>query len=300
MEEKAIEVKNLTKKFKKVIAVKNASFDVEYGELFAFLGPNGAGKSTTIRILTTLAVPTSGEVHVAGYNVIKDGEKVRKKIGLVADKMILYDRLTAYENVEFFAKLYGLAPAEIKKRANELFEILEISEWRNEYVSKFSTGMKQKINIIRALIPQPDILFLDEPTLGLDPHTTVSLRNFIKHLNKDMGKTIVLTTHDLHEVEMLADTIAIINKGEIVTKDSKNNIKEYFHENLQVEVEFENTEEAKLLTLEPLEIQGTRLTYQVDNLNEFLKEIDNKNIKLKHIKTIEPSLEDIFVKITSN
>lgn len=300
MEEKAIEVKNLTKKFKKVTAVKNASFDVEYGELFAFLGPNGAGKSTTIRILTTLAVPTSGEVHVAGYNVIKDGEKVRKKIGLVADKMILYDRLTAYENVEFFAKLYGMAPVEIKKRANELFEILEISEWRNEYVSKFSTGMKQKINIIRALIPQPDILFLDEPTLGLDPHTTVSLRNFIKHLNKDMGKTIVLTTHDLHEVEMLADTIAIINKGEIVTKDSKNNVKEYFHENPQVEVEFENTEEAKLLTLEPLEIQGTRLTYQVDNLNEFLKEIDNKNIKLKHIKTIEPSLEDIFVKITSN
>lgn len=301
MSSKAIEVKNLTKKFKKVEAVKNISFNVDYGELFAFLGPNGAGKSTTIRILTTLAKATSGDVKVGGYDVKKQDHKVRQKIGLVSDKLILYDKLTAYENVKFFAELYVIDKQTIKKRADNLFEMLEMTSWKDSIVNKFSTGMKQKINIARALITEPDIIFLDEPTLGLDPHTTKVLRGFIKKLNKEMGKTIILTTHELHEVEVLADTVAIINDGEIVAKDTKQNLKSFFKQNELVEFEVINKNfNIKNYDYKLIDNSNGKYKVEVDNINNFIKNMQEKGVKFKNIKTYEPSIEDIFVKITEN
>ncbi len=222
--ENTIEVKKLTKKFKKFTAVDSISFDVKKGEIFGFLGPNGAGKSTTIRMLTTLLTPTSGTAMVEGHDIKKDQNEVRKRIGLVAEKIILYNHLSAMENLEFFGKLNHLSKDEIKKRSERWIERLGMEEWKDAQASTYSTGMKQRINIVRALLTEPDILFLDEPTLGLDPQTTFMIRTFIQELNKK-GITIILTTHDMIEAEALSDRVAIIDHGKIQALDTVENLK---------------------------------------------------------------------------
>jgi len=224
MSEKIIEVKNLTKKFGHFTAVDNISFVIPKGEIFGFLGPNGAGKSTTIRMLVTLLRPTSGEAKLAGYDVVRDQDEVRKHIGLVAEKIILYPHLTAMENLYFFGQLFHLPKEEIKKRAMKWIEKLHMTEWLNSRVETFSTGMKQRINIVRALLTEPDALFLDEPTLGLDPQTTHLIRTFIQELN-DQGITVLLTTHDMLEAEELSDRVAIIDHGKIAACDTVTELK---------------------------------------------------------------------------
>lgn len=220
----AIETEKLTRRFGMLTAVNQISFEVGRGEIFGLLGPNGAGKSTTIRMLTTLLVPTSGRAEVAGYDIVKNPAKVREKIGLVAEKVILYNRLTPYENLEFFGKLYGLDTKTIKERAEKWVSRLHMSDWMKTMVMFFSTGMKQRINIARALLTEPEVLFLDEPTLGLDPQTTLAIRNFIREL-KEHGVTVVLTTHDMYDAEMLCDRVAIIDQGKIVAVDTVKNLK---------------------------------------------------------------------------
>ena len=296
---KVIEVRDLKKYYGKVKAVDGISFHVEKGEFFGFLGPNGAGKSTTIRVLTTLAKPTSGEVRVAGFDVVKEDEEVRKRIGLVSDRLILYDRLTVMENLRFFSKLYGLDEGTIKKRARELLELLDMWEWKDTPISKLSTGMKQKVNLVRALIPNPQILFLDEPTLGLDPHTTRKIRDFIKELNRK-GTTIILTTHMLHEAEILCDRVAIINHGKIVAIDTPRNLKHLFREKEIVELELLNPTDISNLdgVVKVLENTGDYYKVEVSDINTFLSILSSKKVKLKSIRTHEPSLEEIFVKIT--
>jgi len=296
---KVIEVRDLKKYYGKVKAVDGISFHVEEGEFFGFLGPNGAGKSTTIRVLTTLAKPTSGEVRVAGFDVVKEGEEVRKRIGLVSDRLILYDRLTVMENLRFFSKLYGLDEGTIKKRARELLELLDMWGWKDTPISKLSTGMKQKVNLVRALIPNPQILFLDEPTLGLDPHTTRKIRDFIKELNRK-GTTIILTTHMLHEAEILCDRVAIINHGKIVAIDTPRNLKHLFREKEIVELELLNPMDISNFDgiVKVLENTGDYYKVEVSDINTFLSMLSSRNVKLKSIKTHEPSLEEIFVKLT--
>ncbi len=215
----AIEVKGLSKKFGNFWAVRNINFSVKEGEVFGFLGPNGAGKSTTIRILTTLLSPTKGTVKIAGLGIKKDANKIREKIGLVAEKIILYDLLTAKENLIFFGKLYHLPQKVIEKRADFWLKELGMKKWENKLVGTFSTGMKQRVNIARALLTNPKILFLDEPTLGLDPQTTRHIRDFIQKLNRK-GITIILTTHDMHEAEAVCDRVAIIDQGRIAALDT--------------------------------------------------------------------------------
>ncbi|MFH1426126.1 MAG: ABC transporter ATP-binding protein [Candidatus Kerfeldbacteria bacterium] len=219
-----ISVQGLTKKFKKFTAVNNISFDIRNGEVFGFLGPNGAGKSTTIRILSTLLRPTDGTATVNGFDVIKQPDDVRKYIGLVAEKIILYEHLTAMENLEFFGKLYDLSEDEIHRRADKWVERLHMTEWMDAQVGTFSTGMKQRINIVRALLTEPKILFLDEPTLGLDPQTSNMIREFIRELNTQ-GVTVLLTTHGMIEAESLCDWIAIIDHGDIVAIDTVDGLK---------------------------------------------------------------------------
>lgn len=219
-----IEVKNLTKEFKNFVAVDNINFNIKKGEVFGFLGPNGAGKTTTIRMLTTLLRPTKGHATLAGYDIVTQQEDVRKHIGLVAEKIILYNQLTAMENLEFFGQLQHLSKNEVRKRALKWIEKLHMTEWLDTKISSFSTGMKQRINVVRALLTEPDVLFLDEPTLGLDPQTTHMIRNFIRELNSH-GVTVILTTHDMIEAEALSDRIAIIDHGKIVALDTVPNLK---------------------------------------------------------------------------
>ncbi len=219
-----IEVKNLTKKFGNFVAVDNVSFSIKKGEVFGFLGPNGAGKTTTIRMLTTLLRPTSGQAMLAGYDIVKQPEEVRQHIGLVAEKIILYNQLTARENLEFFGRLQHLPEEEIKKRTAKWIDKLHMTEWLNTRIGAFSSGMKQRINIVRALLTEPNVLFLDEPTLGLDPQTTHIIRKFIRELNSH-GVTVLLTTHDMIEAEVLSDRVAIIDHGKIAAVDTVNNLK---------------------------------------------------------------------------
>ena len=224
MTENAIEMKNITKKFGDFTAVDKLSLDIKENEIFGFLGPNGAGKSTTIRMLCTLSNPTSGSAKVAGYDLIKDPAKVRENIGLVAEKMIMYDKLTAAENLRFFGKLYAIPNQKLEDRIDELLELVNMQEWKHTQISKFSTGMKQRINVIRALLSEPKIVFMDEPTLGLDPQTTFSIRDITRDINKS-GVTVILTTHAMIEAEALSDKIAIIDHGKIAALDTPQNLK---------------------------------------------------------------------------
>ncbi|GAH57620.1 unnamed protein product, partial [marine sediment metagenome] len=219
-----IEVDKLTRKFKDLVAVDHISFKVEKGQLFGLLGPNGAGKSTIIRMLCTLLRPTSGEAKVAGFEIVKEAGKVREHIGLVAEKIILYDRLTARENLKFFGRLNHIPEKTISERTKKLLKLVKMEKWANNLAGTFSTGMKQRINLARALLDMPEILFLDEPTLGLDPQTTRAIRDFIKEINKE-GITIILTTHIMQEADILCNIIGIIDQGKIVALDTPQNLK---------------------------------------------------------------------------
>lgn len=219
-----IEVRDLSKKFGKFDAVNNVNFEIKKGEIFGFLGPNGAGKSTTIRMLTTLMRPTSGKATIAGYDVVKSQDEVRKHIGLVAEKIILYPHLTAKENLNFFGQLFHLSKQQIRENTEKWVGRLAMTEWLDTQTGAFSTGMKQRINIVRALLTEPEVLFLDEPTLGLDPQTTHLIRTFIQELN-DRGVTVLLTTHDMLEAEELCDRVAIIDHGKIAALDTVENLK---------------------------------------------------------------------------
>ncbi|BBJ28010.1 ABC transporter ATP-binding protein [Athalassotoga saccharophila] len=298
MEDKAIVVKNLKKYFKDVKAVDDISFEVGYGQLFALLGQNGAGKSTTIRILTNLAVPTSGYVEVAGYNVVKNPTEVRKNIGLVAEKVILYNDLTAMENIKFFGRLYGMKDSEIYDRAEKFLKLFDIWDFKDMLISKMSTGMKQKINLARALVPDPKIIFLDEPTLGLDPVSTKHIRDFIVQLREE-GRTIVYTTHVLHDVELMnVDKVAIMRKGKIVAMGTLNEIRKHFKKAEIVEIETDKTLSFNDPKIKILEQEDGYAKVEVEDLNQFMNYLTKMNIKVRSFKSLEPSLEDIYVEIS--
>jgi len=221
-----IEVKNLTKKFKELTAVNNISFQVKKGEIFAFLGPNGAGKSTTIKMLTTLLAPTSGSIYVNNYSPQENQDEVRHSFGIVFQDPSLDDDLTALENMEFHGVLYQIPKKLRKERTKELLEFVELWERKNDLVKTFSGGMKRRLEIARGLLHHPKILFLDEPTLGLDPQTRNHIWSYIKDLNKKEGITIFFTTHYMDEADQTASKIAIIDKGEIIANGTTTELKE--------------------------------------------------------------------------
>jgi len=220
-----IQVNDIVKKFGDFTAVDHISFEVAEGEIFGLLGPNGAGKSTLIRMLATLSRPTSGTAKIVGYDIIKEDSKVRTLIGLVSEKLIMYERLTAEENLRFFGKLYGVPNDTMNRSIVELLELVQMTKWKDVQVGTFSTGMRQRVNIIRALLNKPQVLFLDEPTLGLDPQTTVEIREFIRKINKENGMTVILTTHMMAEADLLCKHIGIVDHGKIAALDTSANLK---------------------------------------------------------------------------
>ena len=220
-----IEVKELTKKFGEFTAVDKITFNVKKGEIFGLLGPNGAGKSTTLRMLSTLAKPTGGTAIIGGYDIAKQDTEVRKLIGIVSEKMIMYNRLTARENLWFFGNLFNIPKTELTKRIDDLLALVQLTQWKNSQVGTFSTGMRQRMNVVRALLNLPQVLFLDEPTLGLDPQSSVEIREFVRKLNRENGTTVVLTTHMMVDADLLCDRIAIVDHGKIVALDTSPNLK---------------------------------------------------------------------------
>jgi ABC-2 type transport system ATP-binding protein len=210
------------------------------GEIYGFLGPNGAGKTTTIRMLCTLLSPSSGTATVDGYDVVNQGTDVRKRIGLVSEKMIMYPRLTALENLMFFGRLYGIERKALREKSEQLLEMVKLTPFKNKLVGGFSSGMRQRVNVIRAVLHDPDILFLDEPTTGLDPQSTRFVRDLVKEL-RGRGHTIVLTTHIMEEADELSDRICIIDHGKIMAVDTPQAFKEKYHTNSLLEVFLELT-----------------------------------------------------------
>ncbi|MGC9384442.1 MAG: ATP-binding cassette domain-containing protein [Kosmotogaceae bacterium] len=311
MEKTVIEARSLTKQFKQVLAIDNVTFSVKKGEIFGLLGPNGAGKSTTIRMLTTLTKPTDGKAYVNGYDVVKEAKMVRKNIGLVSEKTILYDRLTAMENLMFFARLNNMETTAARKRCEELLEMVEMSEWKDARVGRFSTGMKQRINVIRSLLHDPEIIFLDEPTLGLDPQTTRSIREFIRELN-DRGKTIVLTTHIMVEADNLSDRIAIIDHGRIAAMDTSKNLKRMIDNDKTriIDLDIPNITNSMFSRIKELDCVEKVLNKSSDEIRIYVNYDDpleilitllkENNIPVKGIKTVEPTLEDVFIKLTGH
>ncbi|MHB8843052.1 MAG: ABC transporter ATP-binding protein [Candidatus Aquicultor sp.] len=220
-----INVRNLTKKFGDIAAVDNISFDVAEGEIFAFLGPNGAGKTTTINMLTTLLVPTSGEILLDGHDPVTEQKEVRRSFGIVFQDPSLDSELTAYENMQIHAVLYKIPKNVRNERIEELLKFVELWERRNDQVKNFSGGMKRRLEIARGLLHHPRVLFLDEPTLGLDPQTRNLIWEHIKDLNDREHITVFLTTHIMEEAERMADKVAIIDHGKIVAQGTPEELK---------------------------------------------------------------------------
>ncbi|OGZ72093.1 MAG: multidrug ABC transporter ATP-binding protein [Candidatus Staskawiczbacteria bacterium RIFCSPLOWO2_01_FULL_38_12b] len=214
--EYSIEIKNLTKKFGDFTAVNDISFNVKKGEVFAFLGPNGAGKTTTIKMLTTILKPSLGEVFLHGHNVIENPHQTRKSFGIVFQDPSLDNELTAYENMQFHAILYGLKKEVYQQRIISLLALVELSDRKDSYVKNFSGGMKRRLEIARGLLHNPKVLFLDEPTIGLDPQTRNHIWAYINNLNQQENVTIFFTTHHMEEVERMAKMVAIIDHGKIL------------------------------------------------------------------------------------
>jgi ABC-2 type transport system ATP-binding protein len=213
----SIVTKALTKKFGSLKAVDSLDLEVHEGEVFGLLGPNGAGKTTTLRMLACLIAPSHGSASVAGCDIERDPLKVRQAVGILTENPSLYERLTAYENMDFFAEAYDLSdPQERRKRIRELLELFNLWERRNDKVATFSKGMKQKLAIVRAIVHDPPVLFLDEPTSGLDPESAKEIRDLIKSLSQGEKHTILLCTHRLEDAEKLCVRVIIINRGKTV------------------------------------------------------------------------------------
>jgi ABC-2 type transport system ATP-binding protein len=305
-----IEVSNLTKKFGDFTAVDHISFDVKKSEIFGLLGPNGAGKTTTIRMLSTLTRPTEGTATIGGYDIVKNDSKVRELIGLVSEKMIMYDRLTAKENLMFFGKLYNIPKEILEERIDELLELVQLSQWKNSKVGTFSTGMRQRMNVVRALLNMPKVLFLDEPTLGLDPQSTVEVREFVKKINRENETTIILTTHMMNEADILCDRIGIIDHGKISALDTSTNLKNSISgANTTILVlEISNLNPDLISTIRALscvETVSQENTSHIkihahgdDAFDSVIDAIRAKKGKIVTIQNIQPTLEDVFLHIT--
>jgi ABC-2 type transport system ATP-binding protein len=220
-----ITVTHLTKKFKDFTAVDDVSFEVKKGELFALLGPNGAGKSTTIKMLTTLLKPTSGSLHLAGHNVLKEQDSARKSFGIVFQDPSVDTDLTAYENMELHAVFYGMSRKAARPRIEELLTLVELWDRRDTPVKNFSGGMKRRLEIARGLLHHPHVLFLDEPTLGLDTQTRNLLWNYVQEMSKSEGMTVFFTTHYLEEAEVNANRIGIIDHGKLIALGTAKELK---------------------------------------------------------------------------
>lgn len=296
-----VEVEELSKNFGQLTAVDRVSFKVNGGEIFGFLGPNGAGKTTTINILCTLLRPTGGRALVNGYDVIKQRTQVRRSIGLVFQDPTLDEYLTAEQNLNFHAYAYGI-PRDIRlKRMRELLELVELWDRRKNRVRTYSGGMKRRLEIARGLLHHPKVLFLDEPTLGLDPQTRRRIWDYILALRQREELTIFLTTHYMDEAEN-CDRIAIIDYGRIVALDSPDKLKDGVGGDL-VSLKAENTEAAiaeltERYQLEPA-IENGLVTFNVPHGETFLPDfIRSFNSHLLSISVRRPTLDDVFIKLT--
>ncbi|WP_087035720.1 ATP-binding cassette domain-containing protein [Thermococcus litoralis] len=301
----AIEVENLVKKYGDFEAVKGISFKVKIGEIFAFLGPNGAGKTTTVHVLTTLLKLTSGKAIVAGHDVVKEPMEVRKRIGIVFQDPSLDRELTAYENMYIHGRIYGLGGNELKNKIEELLKFVELWEFRDKPIKYFSGGMQRRLEIARALLHEPEVLFLDEPTIGLDPQTRAHIWDYIKAMKEEHNMTIFLTTHYMDEAEQLADRIAIMDHGKIIAEGTAEELKKLVGNDV-IYLKLEAPEDIKCLKAEFIRgcklLSDGRVRLEVVNAAEALPKIfdlaKERNVKIVEVTYHRPTLNDVFLYLT--
>jgi len=304
---KIINVKNLSKSFGDFPAVKEINFSVEKGEVFGFLGPNGAGKTTTINMLTGLARPTSGKITISGQDGVKDIKKVQQIIGIVPDESNLYEEMSGFENLVFCASLYGMKKEHREKRARELLAQFALDDTGNRPFKAYSKGMKRKLTIAAGIIHKPEILFLDEPTTGIDVKSARQIRELIKVLN-DKGTTIFLTTHYIEEAERLCRRIGFIVNGKVIKVSNVNDLMREAQQENVVEFTIDKTSAALKnslldnfpeITIKKVSDHNVRIgSAEKIELMPFMNFFDANGVKISEAKIIRPSLEEVFVQIT--
>ncbi len=298
---------------KELIALQNVNLEIKPGELFGLLGPNGAGKTTLIKILTTLLAPTSGEAYVAGYNVAQDPEMVRPRINMVSGgETSGYGLLTVRENLWMFSQFYGIPSAEANKRIKDLLEIVGLGDRINTKSSDLSTGLRQKMNIVRGFMTDPEVLFLDEPTLGLDVGASRDVRQFIRTwVDQNRQKTLLLTTHYMVEADELCDRVAIINEGKVLACDTPEHLKHELQKDAIFRIKvgqmngtgievFEEVPGVKKVTTEAFDghVQLEFILEEADVLSGIINRMTEHDIHMLNFEKRQPTLEDVFVNLT--
>ena len=303
----AISLKNITKKFDGNIVVDNINLNIEQGEIYGFLGPNGAGKSTTISMICSLIHPTDGDIEIMGTNIKKDSREIKKKIGLVPQNIALYKDFTAYENIKFFAELYGLKGAMLKQRINEALEFIGLMDVKDKKAKTYSGGMQRRLNIACALVHKPQIIIMDEPTVGIDPQSRNHIMNAVKKLNEE-GTTIIYTTHYMEEAEALCSKIAIIDKGKIIVEGTKEELKNMISDKSTLSVTVDDI--YKLDVNQIKGVQGVQdvsvkentlsitSSKEVSNLDKLINTIELSSAKIIDLGFKDISLETVFLSLT--
>ncbi|MBD8003917.1 ABC transporter ATP-binding protein [Bacillus norwichensis] len=302
-----LEIQDLTKKFGDFIAVDDMSLSISEGEIFGFLGSNGAGKSTTINMITGLLRKNKGSIKILGQEASKHGEFIKKHIGLVPQELAIYEDLSAYENVKFFAGLYGLRGQELEKRTVEALEFVGLADKRKSYPKTFSGGMKRRLNIACAIAHQPKLIIMDEPTVGIDPQSRQYILASVRKLN-EMGCTIIYTSHYMEEVEEICTRIAIIDHGKIIAEGTKEQLKSLITDSKVIFIEVKSPDTVDVQAIHGIQgvanVKVVENTVQihselgVNNLNQIIAYFINHHIEIRSLDEKEPNLETVFLTLT--
>lgn len=303
-----LEVVNLTKHFKQYKAVQDLNLHLKRGEIVGLLGPNGAGKSTAIGMISTLIPPTKGEVYVQQKNVLKHPGELRAKLGVVPQEIALYDDLTAKENLNFFGRIQKMKRAPLQAKVDEVLQQIGLQDQGKKLVKHFSGGMKRRLNIGAALLHEPEILIMDEPTVGIDPQSRHYILETVKQLNREKQMTILYTSHYMEEVEFLCDRIYIMDRGMVIASGTKEEIKNILsaEQTIQIKLERKNDTFLQLLQSQPvissIDVQNQQITFVVAKgvtlISELFKWAEDTNATIIGVEIQTPTLEDVFLHLT--
>lgn len=299
-----IKISSLTKYFGKIRALDNLNLEIKKGELLGLIGPNGAGKTTAIRIISCILQPDEGQVMVGGYDVLKNPLEVKSMIGYLPEEPNLYERFRAYDLLKYFGELYGVPSAELESRIEELLELVGMKSRAQHRINTFSKGLRQRIGIARALVHDPDIIIFDEPTMGLDPATSLAIRDFIESLKGN--KTILLCTHYMDEADALCDRVAILNQGQILDMGSPQELKSKIHGDIILNVSLNDPSQVDLNDfknmdmVEKFTLKEDKLTLSLQSRRDISRIIEVVGTNLKAVNTKEPTLEDVFIQNVAN